>query len=492
MKLKKILSIATAVVLMLSMLQVSALAETDTVYIDEEAAIINPCDYITGTQWNDNETYISVSNNLTTAQEYVVSVPLEVAADGEYQLEFESASKIDNGALSPIKFRIDDTDKINTDDNSTVKGSTGNKTVLGVGTSWKKYNGKISLSQGSHTISFIVDEMRIKGGVKKGYQAALGTIKLLPDEGDGTGIKADRENVLKPNDYIGDGGWVRGDDYAKVESGDTEAKVYTLDIPIILSEAAIFSMSVEACLNPSDAAYHFSRIKFSLDDGELITINDTNSPVVKKTDKESWGAQLELRKYNDYLVLEKGLHKLTFVVDDLRAVGGEFAGQYAALGDINLSPLFALEKVGANVSIGLGSGWTYSSDDNDIAVVSPEGDVTIKRSGKAIVTVTDEAGNIYKVPVYGTRNAGIYIENTYILGKRAYFDVKKVGEDLTYKVIAGKRKKSTDGVLYGFLEVKTGNNYVEFTSINEDEEIVIFAVDDENNYLYGKTIITSR
>lgn len=491
MKSKKIISIVIAMAL--SMLQVSVLAESNTVYVGEDAAIINPCDYIAKTEWNNNETYISVSNNLTTPQEYVVSIPLEVAEDGEYQLEFESASKLDNVALSPIKFSIDDEEKIKTDDTSTVKGDAGKDTGWGVGISWKKYNEKLFISAGSHTLSFIVDEMRLFRGSPKGYWAALGTVKLIPPGGDGTRLKADKENILKPKDYIGSGGWMPGDDFVKVESGDAEAKVYTLDIPIILSEAAIFGMSVEACLNPSDGAYHFSRIKFSLDDGELVTINNTNSPVVRETEKKSWGAPLELRKYNEYMMLEKGVHKLTFVVDDLRAVNGEYGGQFAALGDITLSPLSATEKVGGNVSIGLGSGWTYSSNDSSVADVSPEGNVTIKRSGKAIVTATDADGNTYKVAVYGTRNAGIYVEDAYISGNRAYFDVKGAEEGLSYKIIAGKRKKSTDGMFYGFSEVvPTSENYADFTSIEDDEEIVIFAVDDENNHLYGKTVISAE
>lgn len=493
MKSKKLISMAMAIAMALSIIQVSVLAEQNPVYVGDDAVIINPCEYIAETEWENRETFISIANDLTTAQEYIVSIPIEVAADGEYQLEIESASKLDTAALSPIKLKIDDGDNINLDENAAVKSDAGKATGWGVNISWKRYNEKISLSSGIHTLSFIVDEMRIFRGKPKGYYAALGTIKLLPPGADGTKVRADKENILTPNDYIGNGGWIAADGYVKVESGDTEAKVYTLEIPIILPEAAIFSMSAETCLNPSDGGYHFSRIKFSLDGGDFITINDTNSPVVGETEKSSWGASLELRRYNEYMILGKGAHKLTFVVDELRMVNGEAAGQFAALGDITLSPLFAAEKVGGSVSLGFGNGWTYSSNDSDIASVSTDGDVSIKRSGKAIVEAVDAAGNTYKVAVYGTRNAGIYVEDAYISGNSVYFDVKNVGEGLSYRVVAGKRKKSTDGTIYGFNEtVTTSDNYADFTSIEDDEEIVIFAVDDDSNHLYGKTVIAAE
>lgn len=496
MKSNKLTSLILGIIVAMSMLSVPAFAETTVVQVNgEDVTTISPMGYIEGTEWVDKGTFVTVANDKTTEEEYILSIPLEVTTAGDYQMVFESAQKLDNAALSPVKFKLDDGDAVRIEDNGTTIASTTDKnTGWGIYLSKKKYKEKLSLSEGSHTISFIVNEQRLFRGSPKGYYAAIGDISISPAEQDGIRIRSGEENVIKPYEYLDNSNWVSGTGYAKVQAGGaTEPSAYTLTLDLYVPESDAFTMKLEAALNPSGSNYHMSRMKFKLDDGEFIMINNTTFSDLGNSGKSSWGEALKLRQYGERLILNKGQHKLTFVVDELRTVDGVQSGQYAALGDITLSPITFIGGLGDKSSLGFESGCTYTSSNPEIAEVSTSGEISLKRSGTATVTITDNSGNVYNSIVYVTRESGLYISKAYVDGSEVYFEVKGDTDAISYEVFLGKRKKSEDGTLYGFAQtVRTSGGYAQFDSISGDEEIVIFLVDAEDNHLYGKTVLTAE
>lgn len=493
MKIKKLTGIILGISLAMSMLSAPVSAETTPVQVKGEGVTtISSTDYIEGTEWIDRGTFVAIANDKTTAEEYILTIPLEVTTAGDYQILFESAQKLDNAALSPIKFKLDDGEAVRIEDTgTTIISATDKNTGWGIYISQKKYRGKLSLSEGSHTISFIVDEMRLFRGSPKGYYAAIGDINISPAEPDGIKIKAGEENVIKPYEHLGDSNWNSGDGYAKVESGGTTPSTYTLTLELYVPESDAFTMKLEAALNPSGSNYHMSVMKFQIDDGDFIVMNNTTFADLGASGKNSWGEPLKLRQYGERLIFNKGTHKLTFVVDELRTVDGVQSGQYAALGDITLSPITFVGGMGDKSSLGFGSGSNYVSSNPEVAEVSTSGEVSLKRSGKAAIAITDNSGNAYSALVYVTRASGLYIEKEYITGNTVYFDVRGGTDETSCEVFLGKRKKSEDGTLYGFTQtIRTSADNAQFDSISEDEEIVIFLVDAEDNHLYGKTIVT--
>ena len=288
---------------------------------------------------------------------YVLSVPINVTTEGTYKLSFEAVCASGGEAwYSPLEFKID---------NGTYAKLTNSVNVIAGDETDKNYGGSkyrnldyisgVTFTAGPHTLYFMADTLR---SYNDGILTALSDITITPLK---TVVSGTEKTVIPAGTYTS------GCDVFSDELGNrlvgSNGNSSLMQIPIEVEKTGYYKLSFDGLFNTTCDPYHFSNMRFALDDGrdnpDVIMdgtdylINGKNiTTTIPNADRKVWGQAIENIEYNSSLYLTSGQqHTLWFVIDEVRNVGG----YYGALGDITLEPQSSItlnSVIDANVVAG--------------------------------------------------------------------------------------------------------------------------------------------
>lgn len=193
------------------------------------------------------------------------------------------------------------------------------------------------------------------------------------------------ETTINASDYADIGNWTpdKKNGYAHISSNATTAAEFTFTIPFSTESDNEYELSFEGSFNNlTELSSHLSRVSMKVDNGEYITINTDYGSNTATEETESqrsyfWGNSFTWRKLNNNIVLSKGIHTITFRVNEQRTVNGEVGGYFAAIGDIKLTPLYPAEVSAQGTVIPAGTyangGWTVTNGYTAINDSNPSG-----------------------------------------------------------------------------------------------------------------------
>jgi len=238
-----------------------------------------------------------------------------VDQDREFLLEIYAASSITHEALSDMKFKIDSGSEVTlTNENSEVSGLS-NPCLSGDVWITKsiKYNTKITLTAGTHTLTITVPE---ESNNRTEAYFAFDCVRFVPVVEEANVNKQDttvygnssftwNHTDIKESPNAADG------TYTKMEGGGA---TITATKEFYVEDTGEYSFELYAASSITHEA--LSDIQFSIDDGNIVTLTGENS-AVRALDNPCISGELWTTKsirYNTNITLSAGTHTLKIIV----------------------------------------------------------------------------------------------------------------------------------------------------------------------------------
>lgn len=314
-KLNKFLSGILSIAMAASCVCTSALAESNAANVSADAVtVISTLNYAND-DWkiDDGNNGVGVYEQYT-ARDYILSVPINVAADGAYYFSFEAVCSASGATwFSPIDFKIDEGEYVTlTNPTNVILGDETGKKYGGESFVNLDYIPSVDLTAGNHTLYLKTSTKRGNGDV---VHAMLSDITVTPKTV-GTIVAADTATVVSPQRYANEG-WEIDDVRSGVGVWNKAEKEggYELEIPISVMEGGVYKLSFEAICTVTDVNW-FSPIKFKIDNGtyEVFT-ESTNVTKGESTTKGYGGQPYTNMDYISSVYLSAGVHTLRFMTD---------------------------------------------------------------------------------------------------------------------------------------------------------------------------------
>ena len=321
---KRVLSIMLALAVMSTMLLLPVKADgivnvssAEPTVIGNSSFVWNEKDFDMKENINGYDGTISMAtwgNNIRNG-----TVTINVEKTGTYSIAVNAVIDLTKDGASPMSFKIDD--------GAETKLTASNTTISDLNPSWKangwtvkriSYTGNFVLEKGTHTLTFIIPRRTAGDAVIYVFDCATVIPKNIIEEKEPTLVKADEDNTIGNSSFIWNEAAFDMKENANGYDGTISMATWgnnirNGEITLDVEEAGTYSLDVNAVIDLTlDGA---SPIRFKIDDGEEMTLTESNTTVSDLT--PSWtvnGWTVKKISYTGSFVLEEGTHTLTFII----------------------------------------------------------------------------------------------------------------------------------------------------------------------------------
>ena len=246
-------------------------------------------------------------------------ISFNVEKTGTYSLDVNAVVDLTLDGASPISFKIDGGEEtVLTTSNTTVSGLTPSWTVNGWTVKKISYTGELMLEKGTHTLTFIIPRRKAGDAVIYAFDCASINPISISDEDERLTVKSDEETIIGNSSFTWNEAAFDMKENANGYDGTISMATWgnnirNGEITLDVEEAGTYSLDVNAVIDLTlDGA---SPIRFKIDDGEEMTLTESNTTVSDLT--PSWtvnGWTVKKISYTGSFVLEEGTHTLTFII----------------------------------------------------------------------------------------------------------------------------------------------------------------------------------